>query len=170
MSPDVAGSAAATAAPPAGQRRGPGLGRRTALVVVGGAVGAAAREGLVLTVPDVGGLPLAIALANILGAFVLGLLVESLTRRRPAPARGLTLRLLLGTGFCGGFTTYSTLATGTALLLSDGAPGTAVGYAVATVLLGAAATVAGIAVAARRSEGASASGAPPRTRPGEDAP
>jgi hypothetical protein len=47
----------------------------------------------------------------------------------------------------GGFTTYSTLATDTSFLLTEGRSGTAIAYAVATLLVGAAATFAGIWVA-----------------------
>lgn len=64
--------------------------------------------------------------------------------RRPDVGRRRLARLLLGTGFCGGFTTYSSLATATAVLLTDSATGTAVLYAVITVLGGAVASWAGI--------------------------
>lgn len=117
-----------------------------ALVALGGTVGVAAREALTLVVPTLGALPLAIALVNLLGAFLLGLLYEALTRADPARSTARRLRLLLGTGFCGGFTTYSALAVDTALLLGDGKTGTAAVYALGTVLLGACATWAGIVV------------------------
>jgi fluoride exporter len=120
------------------------------LVVLGGSVGAGAREGVVLAVPDLRGLPVAILVVNVVGAFVLGLLTESvLRRRRPGDPRGTRWRLLLGTGFCGGFTTYSTLATDVALLVDSSRTGLGVAYALATVLVGAGATFAGIVVAAR---------------------
>lgn len=117
-----------------------------ALVALGGTVGVAAREALTLVIPTLGALPLAIALVNLLGAFLLGLLYEALTRADTERSSARTLRLLLGTGFCGGFTTYSALAVDTALLLGDGQVVTAAGYALGTVLLGACATWAGIAV------------------------
>ncbi|MDF2847582.1 MAG: CrcB family protein [Oerskovia sp.] len=126
-----------------------------ALVVVGGALGAAGREAVVLTVPDVpevpdvGGLPLAILLVNVVGAFVLGLLYESLTRRPPGEPRAGRLRLLLGTGFCGGFTTYSTLATGTALLVDASRTDVAMLYVAATLVVGTMATVLGIVAGSR---------------------
>ncbi|TGJ94919.1 hypothetical protein DLJ96_17380 [Actinotalea fermentans ATCC 43279 = JCM 9966 = DSM 3133] len=122
------------------------------LVVVGGALGAAGREAVVLAVPDVpdvGGLPVAILLVNVVGAFVLGLLYESLTRRPPGEARAGQLRLLLGTGVCGGFTTYSTLATGTALLVDASRTDVAMIYVAATLVVGTVATVLGIVVGSR---------------------
>lgn len=119
-----------------------------ASVAFGGAVGAAAREGLSIVIPPLGDVPFAIALINILGAFLLGWLFESLAHLKPEDPMGRRLRLLLGTGFCGGFTTYSALATGTALLLVGGRPGAAAAYALGTVVIGALATWAGIALAA----------------------
>ncbi|MFD1720717.1 fluoride efflux transporter FluC [Amnibacterium endophyticum] len=118
------------------------------LVAAGGALGTAAREGLALGVPDVGRLPLAVLVANVAGAFVLGLLLDALARLGPDEGGRRRVRLLVGTGFCGGFTTYSALATSTAVLLGDGAAGTGLLYAAATLLLGAAASAAGIACGA----------------------
>jgi CrcB protein len=122
--------------------------RYLAMVFVGGAVGTAAREGLVLVIPNLGGIPLAIFVINIVGAFLLGLLLEGLARRGPDEGRRRSLRLLLGTGVLGGFTTYSTLATGTTLLAVDGSSGLAIAYSLATIVIGAAASWAGIAAAA----------------------
>lgn len=121
-----------------------------AVVLGGGAVGTAARVALSLLIPSVGGLPVAILVINVVGSFLLGVLLEALTRRGPDVGRRRTARLLLGTGFCGGFTTYSTLAVGTAELLGAGATGLGVAYAVGSVLLGALAAWAGILVGSRR--------------------
>jgi CrcB protein len=121
-----------------------------AVVAVGGALGTAAREAVSLTIPTVGGLPLAILVINVAGAFVLGVLLEALVRNGPDSGGRRLLRLGAGTGFCGGFTTYSTLAAGTAELLGSGTTGIAVGYAVGSVLLGTTAAWVGVAVGARR--------------------
>jgi CrcB protein len=121
-----------------------------AVVLVGGAAGTAAREGLVLAVPFIGGLPLAILLINVAGAFVLGLLLESLARRGPDEGGRRLTRLGIGTGFCGGFTTYSTLAVGAAELLRAGTTGLAIADAVGSVLLGAVAAWLGALVGSRR--------------------
>jgi CrcB protein len=118
-------------------------------VLVGGAVGTAAREGLVLALPGLGSL-VPILLINVVGAFVLGVLLESLVRRGPDEGRRRLARLGLGTGFCGGFTTYSTLAVGTAELLRSGTTGLALGYAIGSVVLGALAAWVGVVVGSRR--------------------
>ncbi|MCM3696941.1 CrcB family protein [Microbacterium oleivorans] len=120
------------------------------LVLIGGTVGTAAREGLSLAIPSVGGIPVAIFAINIVGALFLGALLETLARRGPDLGRRRALRLLLGTGFAGGFTTYSALAVDSGMLLTGGDPAAGILYAVGTVIVGALATVAGIALAAAR--------------------
>ncbi len=121
-----------------------------ALVILGGTAGTAAREAVSLALEPVDGIPAAILAVNLAGAFLLGLLLEALVRGGPDLGRRRALRLLVGTGFMGGFTTYSTLAVDTALLLGDGAVPSGLGYALGTVFVGALATWCGIAVAAVR--------------------
>lgn len=118
------------------------------VVAVGGTIGTAVREVISLLVPPLGDYPIAIFGINVVGAFLLGLLLDALARSGPDEGRRRLARLLLGTGFCGGFTTYSSLATATAVLLTDGTVGPAVLYAVGSVLLGGAAAWAGIACGA----------------------
>ncbi|WP_166969790.1 fluoride efflux transporter FluC [Brevibacterium atlanticum] len=130
------------------------------LAVLGGTVGTAAREGISLAVPEIDGIPVAIFGINILGAFLLGLLLESLARRGPDVGVRRTLRILVGTGFMGGFTTYSALATDAASLLGDGRAGLGIGYGLATVLIGGLATWAGIALGTLRRGGPGASEVP----------
>lgn len=128
-----------------------------AVVAAGGTVGTAAREAITLALPAVGGLPVAIFLINLCGAFLLGVLLEALARRGPDEGRRRTLRLLLGTGALGGFTTYSAFAADTAALVGSGDPGTAVLYVALTLVVGAVASAAGIAVAGRLRRRAEAS-------------
>lgn len=123
--------------------------RLLALVFVGGTVGTAAREGLSLAFPA-DGARYTILVINLVGAFVLGFLLDTLVRRGPDHGRRRQVRLLVGTGLLGGFTTYSALATASAELIRDGAATAGIGYALCTLLGGAIATWAGIAVAARR--------------------
>lgn len=118
------------------------------LVALGGAAGTAARTGVTLAVPEVDGFPWAILLVNIVGAFLLGYLYEAVEHGRTGARRGSQLRLLLGTGFCGGFTTYSTFALGVALLVDAGRSDVALVYASGTVLLGGVATFLGIVAGA----------------------
>lgn len=120
-----------------------------AVVFVGGTLGTAAREGLGLALPTASGVPWAVLTANLVGAFALGLLLEALADRGGDHGIRRTLRLLLGTGFLGGFTTYSALAAGTAQLFGAGDGWLAASYALGTVVVGLGATVAGILLAPR---------------------
>lgn len=132
------------------------------LVALGGAAGSAARAGVPLALPTA---PLAATLlVNVVGAGVLGLVVAALDGAG-ASRRRARARLLLGTGFCGGFTTYSAVAVQTAELLRGSEAGTAVGYALVTLLLGAVATLLGLVLGGLLQRGAAASG--PSARRGE---
>lgn len=116
--------------------------RRILLVAVGGTVGTAARLALGLLLPEHGGFPTAVLLANIVGAFLIGVLAARPFGgiRDPAAAEA---RLLLGTGMLGGFTTYSSFMTGTLALWAD-APIVAVAYGVGSLVLGLAAAALGL--------------------------
>lgn len=118
-----------------------------ALVLVGGTLGTAAREAVSLVLPPVDGVPLGTLVVNLLGAFLLGVLLDSLARRGPDLGARRAGRLLLGTGALGGFTTYSALAVDTATLLGDGRTAAAAAYALGTLLVGALATGAGVLAA-----------------------
>jgi fluoride exporter len=120
-----------------------------ALVLAGGLLGTLTRYGLSLAAPTgTGTWPWGTFVANVAGALVLGALLEALARGGPDTGVRRAARLLVGTGFCGGLTTYSTLAVESALLVRADAVGTAVAYLLVTVLAGVLASVAGIAAAA----------------------
>jgi len=121
------------------------------LVVAGGALGTAARVAVTLVVPPAGSFDTAIFAINLVGAFVLGLLLERLLRSGPDEGRRRLVRLGVGTGVLGGFTTYSSLATETASLGGAGDVATATVYGLASVVLGVVAAAAGIALGARLS-------------------
>lgn len=121
--------------------------RLLGLVLLGGAAGTLARWGVGLAVPHVAGLAIGTLAVNLLGAFVLGALLEHLGGPGADEGRRRDLRLTLGTGFCGGFTTYSALAVDTDGLLRAGSVGPALAYALGTVVLGLAASALGIALA-----------------------
>lgn len=110
---------------------------RTLVVVAGGTVGTAAREALSLAVPPAARVVWVIVAINVGGAFALGWLLDGLALRAVSGRSSSTrLRLLLGTGFMGGFTTYSTLAVVTSQLFDAGRVLTAAVYALGTVVLG----------------------------------
>lgn len=78
------------------------------MIGAGGALGAAARYGTELAIPlKSGGYPAATFLVNVVGTVILGAVAAL-----PAgwlPAHDLT-RAGIGTGFCGGLTTFSTMS------------------------------------------------------------
>ena len=101
------------------------------------------------------GWPWATYIINLVGAFVLGALLETLAVLGADSGWRQRTRLFAGTGLCGAFTTYSTLALEASHLGRHGVPWIGVAYAVSTVVLGIVAAWAGIAagrsVAGRRS-------------------
>ncbi|MEV3961433.1 CrcB family protein [Nocardia sp. NPDC050193] len=120
-----------------------------ALVGVGGLFGAPLRYQLGVWFPhSAGEWPVTTFAINTVGAFALGWLLEGLTRLGPDSGRRRRARLGLGTGFLGAFTTYSTLAVDTDLLLRGHHWSAAATYAVGTVLTGLVATTVGIAAGA----------------------
>lgn len=120
-----------------------------ALVVVGGCFGAAAREAVEQALPTpAGGFPVATFAINLAGALVLGLLIEALVRAGDDRGWRRRVRLGVGTGFCGAFTTYSTFAVEATQLGRAGDVGTAVAYVVASVAGGLLMAAAGVWLAA----------------------
>jgi CrcB protein len=120
-----------------------------ALVMLGGGLGAAGRDAIGQALPAAShGFPEGTLMVNLAGAFILGVLLEALVRSGEDVGWRRRARLLGGTGFCGGFTTYSTLAVETLQLARHGVWSTAVLYVVVSVLGGLLAAVAGILVGA----------------------
>lgn len=124
--------------PPHASWTGPGL------VFAGGMAGTASRYGVGAVVAPWGVWPLATIAVNVTGAFLLGVLLEALGRRGPDVLVRQRIRLLLGTGFLGAFTTYSTLAVEVDSLVRSGSGGVAVLYASASVGAGVVAAMLGI--------------------------
>jgi CrcB protein len=113
------------------------------LVAAGGTVGTGLRYVITVLVPPRLGIPISVLAINVVGAFLLALLLELLAEHGLDIGWSRRLRLAVGTGVLGGFTTYSALATDTATLAVT-QPGRAVSYALATVLVGAIASATGI--------------------------
>ncbi len=99
------------------------------LVAAGGAVGGLLRAGARELLPSAPGTwPWSTLLVNGVGAFALAALLGVLAR---APSE--RVRLLLGTGLLGAFTTFSGLVVEAVLLLDAGRPGAAAAYVVVSV-------------------------------------
>lgn len=116
-----------------------------ALVAGGGALGTALRYLTTVLLPPAAGLPVAIFTVNVLGAFVLGALLELLAEWGPDVGWSRRLRLGVGTGVLGGFTTYSSLAADS-VTVGLAHPGLAIAYGAGSVVIGGAAAWLGIAV------------------------
>lgn len=116
-------------------------------VFVGGGLGSVARYALSLvpwkTVGEAG-FPLATLVTNVVGAFVIGLVVAA------AAPQGLSPRtvLFLKTGVCGGFTTFSTFALETSDLFVRGDYLVGAAYMALSFALGVAACLAAQALVA----------------------
>jgi CrcB protein len=108
--------------------------REILAVFAGGAVGALARALTGEALPhDPGTWPWATFAVNIAGAFILGLLVTRLQERVPPSAYR---RPLLGTGFCGALTTFSTFQVELLGMLDADRAGLAATYAAVSLAAG----------------------------------
>lgn len=108
--------------------------RELGAIFAGGILGALARVWIarhLVSADD--GWPWAIFLINVAGSVVLAYSVTRLQERLP---QSTYRRPFLGTGFCGAFTTFSTLELEILTLLRDGRVGLAVGYATASIVCG----------------------------------
>jgi CrcB protein len=107
---------------------------RLVLVSLGGALGTAARyllSGWLLRVLGPA-FPYGTLAVNFIGSFLLGALMHAGLQPEPLSP---TTRLVLGTGFLGGFTTYSAFSYETLRYLHEGAWATAGLYVSVTVLV-----------------------------------
>jgi len=79
---------------------------------------------------------------NIIGCFLIGLVFGLADRGNLTQE----WRLILATGFIGGFTTFSAFSNETVSMLRDGQLGYALVYIIASIVLGLAATFIGISI------------------------
>jgi CrcB protein len=108
--------------------------RELAAIFAGGFVGAVARAELNEALPHHGGQwPWATFVVNIAGAFMLGYFTTRLQERLPLSAYR---RPFVGTGVCGGLTTFSTMQLEVLDMLRDGDAGLALAYAAGSIVLG----------------------------------
>jgi CrcB protein len=120
-----------------------------AAIAVGGAIGTVLRAATAELIPVTPGhWPWATFLVNVIGAAILGAAMTALASRHGAWPYWAPL---VGTGFCGGLTTFSTMQVETVRLVRFGSFGLAAAYAVVSVMAGLVAVQAASA-AVRHSE------------------
>jgi fluoride exporter len=114
------------------------------LVAVGGAVGTVTRYLITNAVAPTLSQPAITMIINIVGSLLLGVLLEALAFRGPDHGGQLRVRLLIGTGVLGGFTTYSTLSLDVASYIWAGRLWQAFGYGLGSTALGVLAAGVGV--------------------------
>ncbi|WP_320199975.1 fluoride efflux transporter CrcB [Agrobacterium sp. rho-13.3] len=116
-----------------------------ALVAIGGAIGSVARYlvgiwGVRLAGPN---FPWGTFTVNVVGAFLIGLLVEIIARRFDASAE---MRVFVVTGILGGFTTWSSFTLDAVVLFERGDIGLSLLYLMGSLVVSFAAIFAGLAL------------------------
>ena len=116
-------------------------------VAIGGAIGAAGRYQLGRAIAQFTALnnafPWATLAVNVIGCVAMGLLAGWLAK---SDGNTESLRLLLGVGLLGGFTTFSAFSLEMMQLIQRGSAGLAISYAGISVLAGLAALYLGLVI------------------------
>jgi CrcB protein len=108
--------------------------RELAAIFAGGFIGAVARAELATALPThPGRWPWATFIVNVAGAFLVGYFTTRLQERLPLSSYR---RPLLGTGFCGGLTTFSTMQVELLQMLDANDLVLATTYALASIVAG----------------------------------
>jgi len=112
------------------------------LVLAGSAAGGSARyvTSLFIQTKNTTHFPVGTFVINLLGCFVIGVVYAIAARNATS---GSDIKLLLATGFCGGFTTFSAFAFENLELLKSGQHLSALIYIILSVVLGIMAVVLG---------------------------
>jgi fluoride exporter len=122
-------------------------GRELAAAFVGGALGTLARAALEsVAAPQPGHWPWPTFVVNIVACFALGYFVTRLQERLPLSSYR---RPLLGTGLCGGLSTFSTMQVEILKMIDAHAWGLAAGYTVTSIVVGYAAIYVATAMVRR---------------------
>lgn len=118
------------------------------LVMIGGAFGAGARHlvGAAMLRALGPGWPWGTLTVNLAGGFLMGLLVGGLARSGQGAWGVGDLRLLLGVGALGGFTTFSAFSIEVVLMLERGEAWPAAAYIAASVIGSIVAVLAGLSL------------------------
>lgn len=114
-------------------------------IAAGGAIGAVGRHLVSAQVMKMvgSGFPWGTVSVNVLGSFIMGVLVEMMALRWNV---GNEMRAFLTVGILGAFTTFSTFSLDFATLLERGAGLAALGYAALSVVLAVLGLFAGLAI------------------------
>jgi CrcB protein len=143
LDPDVDFGPADAAVPGHGQRR---TRQAEAVIVValacGGVLGAVSRYAISFALPtEAGRFPWGTFLVNVSGSAALGFLLVLVIEHFP---RGRLARPVLGTGFLGAYTTFSTFTVEAIDLVRAGHAGTSIAYVAGSVFAGLLAVWAGM--------------------------
>jgi CrcB protein len=117
---------------------------RLVAVAAGGAIGATARWGISIAWPvSLDRFPTTTLAINLMGSFLLGLVVAGLLERRPAAP---VTHTFLGTGLLGAFTTFSTLTVEAVVLVDAGQTWRAGAYLAVSLVAGVVLAAFGLAL------------------------
>ena len=110
-------------------------------IFIGGGFGSMARYALSKWLNTNNPIPYGTLLANVLGCFIIGLVMGYILKSN---SEHQNLALLIGTGFCGGFTTFSTFAFENQTFLKNGDFVSFLSYTFGSIILGLSAVFLGI--------------------------